>query len=51
MTPPPDVPGSRVRAATAGDAMRRSFDDDLTRVLIRARVRRQRRRGRVLTRL
>ncbi len=45
MNSSPDSPGSTVRA------VRRSFDDDMARVLIRARVRRQRRRAqRVLTR-
>ncbi len=45
MNTSPDSPGSTVRA------VRRSFDDDMARVLIRARVRRQRRRAqRVLTR-
>ena len=46
MNPSSDSPGSTVRA------VRRSFDDDMARVLIRARVRRQRRRAqRVLTRV
>jgi len=50
MTHSPDSPGSTVRTSTV-DAVRRSFDDDMARALIRARVRRQRRRVRVLTRV